>query len=246
MGFTLVELLVVLSVIVILSALAMRSYEAYGVKQRDSQRVADLRRFAGLLEQYRNQFGYYPCGSGDATHCAYDIPGTVDQLYDYACTDSLPLAFGNLSGNDPQEVHAFLNGGQCCVENGKDGYPTPTTTYSAPEVNNRLCPNVSESSSCDDTAWGLYRWKYLETLNVNDPINAVMNDKAYYYCYAVTGKGRKEYALFARMENDAKNKEDGGECNHWYELYSPGYNRADGWVPWVMEGLWDTTATCRS
>jgi hypothetical protein len=88
----------------------------------------------------------------------------------------------------------------------------------------------------------LYRWGYLDTPNIFDPLNSVVNGKAYHYCYAVAGYGRKEYALFARMENSKFNRsDDGGVSNNWYELYSSGYSKPwisnpdpnGGWAPWL-------------
>jgi type II secretory pathway pseudopilin PulG len=256
-GFTLIELFVVIVIIIILSIIGLRSYSAFTVKQRDAERLFQLHRFAKLLEQYRNDRGAYPCGTGSAGYCAYDVVhngyiGSVDQLYEVSCSDY--VSNGNSLGNDTSEVATFLNGGQCCVD--KDSYsdpsigkyvssfPDPTSTPTS------ACPSISvEADSgrlCDDSAWGLYRWGYYsDTSNIKDPLNNLVNGKQYYYCYAVTGAGRKEYALYVRMENTAANKTDqGGIRDTWYEIYSPGFNKdvndgkAHGWSPWQMDATW--------
>lgn len=59
-GFTLVELLVVLSIIAILSTVAIASYTAFLKNARDSKRKADLHFIQSALEQYHADQHYYP------------------------------------------------------------------------------------------------------------------------------------------------------------------------------------------
>lgn len=59
-GFTLVELLITISIIAILSAIALMTY-TYVMKQgRDSKRMSDLRAIQSALEQYYSDQGFYP------------------------------------------------------------------------------------------------------------------------------------------------------------------------------------------
>jgi hypothetical protein len=105
--------------------------------------------------------------------------------------------------------------------------------------------DVETPKICDDSAWGLYRWGYSEANQIVDPLNSTASGKQYAYCYAVAGAGRKEYALFVRMEDSLKNKSDeGGVLNSWYEIYSAGYNKsandgqAHGWTPLLLGSEW--------
>lgn len=59
-GFTLVELLVVISIIAILSTIGMAVFTGIQAKARDERRRADLRGIVAALEIYRNQNGRYP------------------------------------------------------------------------------------------------------------------------------------------------------------------------------------------
>lgn len=59
-GFTLVELLVVISIIGILSVVGLITYTSALKQGRDSKRQSDLNSIQLALEQYNNDQGYYP------------------------------------------------------------------------------------------------------------------------------------------------------------------------------------------
>lgn len=59
-GFTLVELLVVVSIIAILVAMAIGTYSSFQKKGRDTKRQSDLNVIQSALEQYHADQGFYP------------------------------------------------------------------------------------------------------------------------------------------------------------------------------------------
>lgn len=59
-GFSLVELLVYLSVVMILSSTIFATVNSVRAKARDGQRIADLGRIVYALEQYKDANGTYP------------------------------------------------------------------------------------------------------------------------------------------------------------------------------------------
>ena len=61
-GFTLVELLVVISVIAILSVIGLTLYTSVLRGARDTKRKADLTAISRALEQYKAANGIYPAG----------------------------------------------------------------------------------------------------------------------------------------------------------------------------------------
>ena len=64
-GFTLVELLVVMTIIAILLGLGLVSYQGAHKSARDGRRKADLEEIRSALEMYRADESSYPTASGD-------------------------------------------------------------------------------------------------------------------------------------------------------------------------------------
>mgnify|MGYP006277191709 CR=1 FL=1 len=61
-GFTLLELLVVVTIISILTIVVTYNLQAQGASSRDAQRQADLRTLQNAIELYKNRYGEYPAG----------------------------------------------------------------------------------------------------------------------------------------------------------------------------------------
>lgn len=64
-GFTIVELLVVIAVIAILVAITVVSYGNVQKNARDTIRLDDISRIRGALELYKSQVGTYPAANPD-------------------------------------------------------------------------------------------------------------------------------------------------------------------------------------
>lgn len=64
-AFTLVELLVVMSIIGVLAALAVGNFRTTQIKGRDATRKSDLKQIANSLELFYADYGRYPAASGD-------------------------------------------------------------------------------------------------------------------------------------------------------------------------------------
>ncbi|QHN42479.1 hypothetical protein GII36_01280 [Candidatus Mycosynbacter amalyticus] len=59
-GFTIVEIIVVITAIAILAGIGMVSYSATQVRARDTERTADIDVMSAALETYYERFGKYP------------------------------------------------------------------------------------------------------------------------------------------------------------------------------------------
>ncbi len=102
-GFTLVELLVVISIIGLLSSVAVVSLNSSRVKARDAKRLADMKQIMTALELYNSVNGYYPlsdfdgCGGWDVGN--RDLPllnGLMNGIMDNPPRD--PTATGTCAG----------------------------------------------------------------------------------------------------------------------------------------------------
>lgn len=78
-GFTLIELMVVISIISILSIVGIVVYSSAQSKARDSVRKNDLNNLATALELYNQTKGFYFKGAGDAFYDDVDMKGFMNQ-----------------------------------------------------------------------------------------------------------------------------------------------------------------------
>lgn len=72
-GFTLVELLVTISILAILMSIAVISYSNIQKNTRDAKRKSDLATIQAALEQYHSDQGFYPYSLDDAYIESTDI-----------------------------------------------------------------------------------------------------------------------------------------------------------------------------
>ena len=73
-GFTLVELLVVITIIGILSSVGLNTFTSAQTKSRDAKRKTQLKQLADAFEAYHNDKGQYPAddGNGGLLACGVD------------------------------------------------------------------------------------------------------------------------------------------------------------------------------
>ena len=139
LGFTLVEILIVLTIISIIAALATIAYDNYLTSARDHQRASDINRIQLALEQYHRDEGFYPStltpgqaligSTSSTTYMAIvpEPPTTVDgacsdsnYTYNQNSADSYTLTFclGSQTGDMTAGVScATPNGIEACSTN---------------------------------------------------------------------------------------------------------------------------------
>ena len=99
-GFTLIELMVVISIIAILATVGIVSYQVVLKNSRDARRLGDLRTIQTGLEQYFADQLFYPSAIGSSlTNCTGGVTGcTVSKTYlNIVPTD--PLTSGRTAYN---------------------------------------------------------------------------------------------------------------------------------------------------
>lgn len=63
-GFTLIEILVATTLLVLLSGVVIASFRQANISARDTKRKADLQQAKGIIENYRLENGTYPGNTG--------------------------------------------------------------------------------------------------------------------------------------------------------------------------------------
>ena len=102
-GFTMIEILVAVTIMAVLAAIGFTAYGKINKRSRDSKRKADIEQIRSALEMYRSDYGYYPnTGSGvwtDASNLSTPLvstympaipadPKDATQTYRYKATDA--------------------------------------------------------------------------------------------------------------------------------------------------------------
>lgn len=75
-GFTFIEILVVVTIIALLSAVGAISYSQFTKQSRDAKRKADIEQIRAAVEMYRSNNGQYPLNS-QFTFTSCTAPGSV-------------------------------------------------------------------------------------------------------------------------------------------------------------------------
>ncbi len=96
-GFTLIEVLVVSTIIALLATIGIVSYTAFNKQARDGRRKADMEELRGALELYRSNNGVYPSPAG-----TYGLDFGSGSL-----TDASNNTYVSKIPQDPQSPHTY-------------------------------------------------------------------------------------------------------------------------------------------
>jgi prepilin-type N-terminal cleavage/methylation domain-containing protein len=124
-GFTMIELLVVSTIIIVLTTIGLVSYSSASRNGRNAKRKADLEVVRQALVLYRNAEGSYPSGGGSAAAFTTMTTTIDDYLSGNTFTDPVdedPLQYTYTSDGATFEACAELEEGDdvtttYCVEN---------------------------------------------------------------------------------------------------------------------------------
>lgn len=97
-GFTMIELLVVATIIIVLSTIGLVSYRNAGINARDAKRQADLQMVRQALVLYRTENGSYPVTEPGSVSGNL---ATIDGLADFLGTEIVQ------DPKDPEPPHIY-------------------------------------------------------------------------------------------------------------------------------------------
>lgn len=87
-GFTLVELLVVISIIGVLSSIGLVAFRSAQFRSRDAQRKSDIKQLTNALELFYSDYGTYPASSnGQIMACPYNSQTGVGVLCSWGVSE---------------------------------------------------------------------------------------------------------------------------------------------------------------
>lgn len=99
-GFTLIELLITISILALLSTIAMVSFSSFMKNGRDAKRQADLKTIQSVLESYYADQLYYPLQDSS------DCPEQGDGKFRLNCNLTSPNGRKNYFNKLPSDPHS--------------------------------------------------------------------------------------------------------------------------------------------
>lgn len=111
-GFTLVELLIVISLIGILATIATQSFRSSQMRGRDAVRKSDLKNIQTSLRLYYNDYGRYPAGTSTMTACgtvAVPAACTYGSAWTKAGTTYMNVLPDDPLNSNPDYVYTYIN-----------------------------------------------------------------------------------------------------------------------------------------
>lgn len=140
-GFTLVELMVVVSIIGVLAAIVYANVGAASPKARDAERQADIRNLQTAIEQYKQKNGRYP-----AMGC---VPGGDQISSESDCATYVASLSPQFITVLPKDTRRGTNPGYSYVTN-TDG--TSYKVMAVGTVESETVTSAHPMKSCDTTA----------------------------------------------------------------------------------------------
>lgn len=223
-GFSLIELMVVLTIMAVLATVVFLMVRNHVAHRRDVRRIADLDQFQKALDLYYAKYNFYPCGDVNAPPdvAPFNSKDNLNNCGFYRLSTDLTAVTRGCTGDMSLDT-SFLNG--CTDLNGDND-----------------CEDLNEATYC----WvqrgsialprqGLYAEGMLPSAIPRDPVNGTIGSTLYYYRYDVS-MNRDLYVLGAWLEqNHDKELNDGGRCDNIYEV-GPGVGIMN---PWPINGAAD-------
>ena len=146
-GFTLIELMVVIAIIIILAAIAIPNYLKMTERAKRSRIASEFNTLATALESYNTDWGFYPVAAGPAAITGQAINGDTDTQI-----------FGELTGT----TAAVTNVAGVTTSTGEAAPLTYVAENSLMQMKDPFWPSSTTdkyyyyTGTADGTAWVLY------------------------------------------------------------------------------------------
>lgn len=140
-AFTLIELLISVSIIATLIAIGVASYATVNKQSRDTKRKSDLEQLRSALEMYRAENGSYPAAGCAVASCSFvDASGLAGSLVS-TYIPSIPT--------DPRDTGSYKYYYQPTAASGGlyYGYCLSGTLEAVIPADNTCTPNAAESQN---------------------------------------------------------------------------------------------------
>lgn len=109
-GFTLIELMVVLSIIGLLASIILASVNTARAKARDARRLEDIKQIQNALEFFYDKYGKYPNSNNGSLGCVGSPPAPSPTPSYCNSTKNNPVWIRNVAGapGDPVDISEFM------------------------------------------------------------------------------------------------------------------------------------------
>lgn len=212
-GFTLIEVLVVATIIVVVAAIVLVSYSGAQVGARDAQRRQDLDNTRTTLLLYRSENGYYPIASLDPQNrIAFSFPRRIIARLGAALrVPAVQAAIPKSEDDDKLGITPDeQDGSEFSEEVEKGGVkatPTPTPVFTiAPPMTPPTSPSPTPKPDDEIIPQAALDYIEMSSILIEEgyttealPVDPV-NNGTYYYGYSSDGT---VFSLTARLEKDS-------------------------------------------
>lgn len=139
-GFTLLEVLVAATIVLVLTAVGITSYSSVSKRSRDARRASDVEQIRQALEMYRSDFGYYPAINPGAFNTVQNLGGLLVPTY-MAAIPNDPRSFtyqfqANNSAGLPVRYYGYCLSAYFEITTGSNGCSGITLPTIAPNTYN--------------------------------------------------------------------------------------------------------------
>jgi len=146
-GFTLIEMLIVIAIIAILSAVVLTGVSGFQASARDTARIGDLKNIQDYLELYYNKCGFFP-GTFSSGSC---VSGTPNQSWSDLANTMSAAGVTNQFPSDPLSA----SGKSFCYGVNSSGGQDYVLGAVLESSNSALNANNEGAMPSDITGWSI-------------------------------------------------------------------------------------------